>query len=89
VQTFCEKFALICPTTVDANFGSALRTYLVEQSHGVLDLLVWIAGGVRWNVKGHANVPLRYKTADGYLLGRWVVTNEEQKTICHRSGNHD
>lgn len=65
------KLGISLPSTVDESFGTALRTYLVEQV--TVSWNFWF-GLLQAHVQEHGTawVSAKYVTRDGYKLGMWI-----------------
>ena len=73
------KIVFDLPTSVNEDFAQSLRAYLVAQTteswmfwYGLLETFV--------KEHGHCRVPVRYKTDDGYRLGKWVGKQRSIRT---------
>ena len=81
------KLGISLPSTVDESFGTALRTYLVEQVSaswnfwfGLLEAYV--------RESGSAWVSAKHVTRDGYKLGMWINGQRNAKLNGQLSEEH-
>lgn len=75
-----KKIVIDVPTSVDMNFSSALRTYLIEKT--TTSWYFWFGLLQEYkNEFGDCLVQKRYKTSGGLALGSWVSSQRKNPVI--------
>ena len=82
-QVISDKIIFDIPMSVDVEFSSALRTFLVEATTESWEFWFGLLETYKKENDGHVNVHSRYKTDDNFYLGKWI---SHQRTY-YKKGN--